>query len=80
VDTNGTYAFTVRPGRHYVEVTVSPNVWGYTTPNTGDEATDSDATLVHVSDLFATAQSDTLEVTSGSEWVVDVGLNEVTTA
>ena len=53
-----------------------PRVWGFTTPNVGDEATDSDVVVVFADEIGANAESHVFEVTSGSETVIDVGLTE----
>jgi hypothetical protein len=80
VDANGNYSGALKPGRYFVEVNVSPVQWGYTTPNLGDEATDSDVTPTFSDDLDSVARSEVFEVTSGGEAVVDVGLTELAAA
>jgi hypothetical protein len=74
VDDEGNYSVAVRPNRYIVEVAVYVGQWAYTTPNSGDEATDSDVVLVYSDDVSALARSGVIEVTGGSESVVDVGV------
>ena len=76
----GQYAVALKPGRYFVEVLVVIDGWGFTTPNVGDEALDSDVTPVSSPDGETVARSDVVEVTGGSETVIDVGLTEPTTA
>jgi Domain of unknown function DUF11 len=77
VDADGNYSGAVKPGRYFVEVNVSPIQWDYTTPNIGDESTDSDVIPTFSDDFDSLAHSDVFEVTSGSETIVDVGLTEL---
>lgn len=78
VDSEGNYSLAVKPNRYYVEASISTygSVWGFTTPNVGDEATDSDVVLVFADEFGANAESHVFEVTSGSETIIDVGLTE----
>jgi hypothetical protein len=78
VDRDGHYSLAVKPNRYYVEASISTygGIWGFTPPNIGDEATDSDVVLVFADEFGANAESHVFEVTSGSETVVDVGLTE----
>lgn len=78
VDADGHYSLAVKPNRYYVEASISTygSVWGFTTPNAGDEATDSDVVLVFADEFGAIAESHVFEVTSGSETIIDVGLTE----
>jgi hypothetical protein len=73
VDSDGTYVVALKPNQYLVQVGVYPAQWGYTTPDVGDDATDSDVTAYYVGEVDALARSDVIEVTAGSEAVVDVG-------
>lgn len=68
----------MKPNRYYVEATISVYgaIWDFTTPNVGDEATDSDVVLVFADAFSAIAESHVFEVASGSETIIDVGLTE----
>jgi hypothetical protein len=75
VNPNGTYIEWegLAPGRYFVRVNVGPEL-DFTTPNSGDEATDSDV-VVTVRDYYGvTAESAVVEVVDGQETVVDIGL------
>lgn len=78
VDAEGHYSLAVKPNRYYVEASISVygSIWGFATPNVGDEATDSDVVLVFADEFGAIAESHVFEVTSGSETIIDVGLTE----
>ena len=78
VDRDGHYSLVVKPNRYYVEASISTfgGVWGFTTPNVGDEATDSDVVVVFADEFGTNAESHVFEVTSGSETIIDVGLTE----
>lgn len=78
VDAEGHYSLAVKPNRHYVEATISVYgaIWDFTTPNVGDEATDSDMVLVFADEFSAIAESHVFEMASGSETIIDVGLTE----
>jgi hypothetical protein len=78
VDSEGNYSLAVKPKRYYVEAFISTygSVWGFTGPNVGDEATDSDVVVVFADEFGASAESHVFEVTSGSETIIDVGLTE----
>jgi uncharacterized repeat protein (TIGR01451 family) len=75
VNPNGTYIEWegLAPGRYFVRANVGPEL-DFTTPNIGDEATDSDV-VVTVRDYYGvTAESAVVEVVDGQETVVDIGL------
>jgi hypothetical protein len=74
VNSDGTYAVALKPNQYLVQVGVYPAQWGYTTPDVGDDATDSDVTLYFADEVNALARSDVIEVTGGSESSIDVGL------
>ena len=69
---DGTYTQPLAPGRYFVRVEVSPTL-DYTTPNVGDEATDSDVVFTARAYDGVTAES-AVEVVDGQHTVVDVGL------
>jgi hypothetical protein len=78
VGADGHYSVAVKPNRYVVEVTVSPYApnWGYTTPNVGDEASDSDVVPVFVDEFGSHARSHVFEATSDGETLIDIGLTE----
>ncbi|WP_088959190.1 DUF11 domain-containing protein [Micromonospora purpureochromogenes] len=70
----GAYARAVPPGRYVVRVNLRYG-WQVTTPNVGDDATDSDVTSVPTAPYNAPyADSTVIEVTDGGTVVVDVGV------
>jgi SdrD B-like domain/Domain of unknown function DUF11 len=73
VQGDGTYRQPLAPGRYFVRVEVSPTL-DFTTPNAGDEATDSDVVLTVRGYSEVTAESAVVEVVDGRHTVVDVGL------
>jgi hypothetical protein len=73
VGSDGTYTQRLAPGRYFVRVEVSPTL-DYTTPNTGDDATDSDVVFKARAYDGVTAESAVVEVVDGQHTVVDVGL------
>jgi SdrD B-like domain/Domain of unknown function DUF11 len=73
VQGDGTYTQRLAPGRYFVRVEVSPTL-DYTTPNTGDEATDSDVVFTARAYDGVTAESAVVEVVDGQHTVVDIGL------
>jgi hypothetical protein len=78
VDAEGHYSLAVKPNRYFVEVTI--NVFAlsrdFTTPNVGDEASDSDVVPVFADEFSSVAHSHMFEVTGDSETVIDIGLTE----
>jgi SdrD B-like domain/Domain of unknown function DUF11 len=73
VGSDGTYTQRLAPGRYFVRVEVSPTL-DYTTPNTGDDATDSDVVFKARVYDGVTAESAVVEVVDGQHTVVDIGL------
>jgi Domain of unknown function DUF11/SdrD B-like domain len=73
VQGDGTYTQPLAPGRYFVRVEVSPTL-DYTTPNTGDEAADSDVVFTARAYDGVTAESAVVEVVDGQHTVVDIGL------
>jgi hypothetical protein len=73
VGSDGTYTQRLAPGRYFVRVEVSVTL-DYTTPNTGDDATDSDVVFTSRAYDGVTAESAVVEVVDGQHTVVDIGL------
>ena len=73
VSGDGTYKQPLAPGRYFVRVEVSTAL-DYTTPNTGEEATDSDVAFTARAYDGVTAESAVVEVVDGRHTVVDIGL------
>jgi hypothetical protein len=73
VNGDGTYSQRLAPGRYYVRARVGTAL-DFTTPNVGDEATDSDVTVTARSWDGVTAESAVVEVVDGQHTVVDIGL------
>jgi Domain of unknown function DUF11/SdrD B-like domain len=78
VDAEGHYSLAVKPNQYLVEVTIGVHAlaWDFTTPNVGDEATDSDVVPVFADEFSSIARSHVFEMVSGSETVIDIGLTE----
>jgi Domain of unknown function DUF11 len=78
VDADGHYSLAVKPNRYLLEVTINvfALAWDFTTPNVGNEATDSDVVPVFADEFSATAQSQVFELAGGAEVVIDIGLIE----
>jgi hypothetical protein len=73
VGSDGSYTQPLAPGRYFVRVEVSPTL-DYTTPDTGDEASDSDVVVKARAYDGVTAESAVVEVVDGQHTVVDIGL------
>jgi hypothetical protein len=75
VNGDGTYTRQLAPGRYFVRVNVGTAL-GFTTPDTGDDATDSDVTVTAPVPGWdgVTAESAVVEVVDGQHTVVDIGL------
>jgi SdrD B-like domain len=75
VSGDGTYTGRLAPGRYFVRVNVGA-VLDFTTPDTGDEATDSDVTVTAPVPGWdgVTAESAVVEVVDGQHTVTDIGL------
>ena len=73
---NGTYSFwDVRAIRNIVRVELNgSSPWKFTTPNVGDDATDSDVTDVSENDSVAIGESAEFKLTAGGVVTVDIGL------
>jgi len=70
---DGTYTQPLAPGRYFVRVNVSLAL-DYTTPNNGDEATDSDVVFTARAWDEVTAESAVVDVIDGQHTVIDIGL------
>jgi uncharacterized repeat protein (TIGR01451 family) len=70
---DGSYLQRLTPGRYFVEVTVAL-AFDFTTPNVGDEATDSDVTLETRLSDGVVAESAVVDVVDGRHTTVDIGL------
>ena len=70
---DGAYIQPLAPGRYFVRVNVSLAL-DYTTPNTGDEATDSDVVFTARAWDEVTAESAVVDVIDGQHTVIDIGL------
>jgi hypothetical protein len=73
VNGDGTYTQRLAPGRYFVRVEVSTTL-DFTTPNTGDDATDSDVVFKARASDGVTAESAVVEVVDGQHTVIDIGL------
>jgi hypothetical protein len=73
VNGDGTYTQRLAPGRYYVRAKVGTAL-DFTTPNVGDEATDSDVTVTARAWDDVTAESAVVEVVDGQHTVIDIGL------
>jgi uncharacterized repeat protein (TIGR01451 family) len=73
VNGDGTYTQRLAPGRYYVRAKVGTAL-DFTTPNVGDEATDSDVTVTARAWDEVTAESAVVEVVDGQHTVIDIGL------
>jgi Domain of unknown function DUF11 len=74
VDWYGQYAVALKPGPYIVQVWINDDYFGFTTPNVGDDATDSDIITVET-DIYRTIGSTaTIDVVGGADIPVDAGL------
>lgn len=71
---NGTFSYQVPAKRYRAEVRVWPDEWTYTTPNVGDDTTDSDFTEITENGWYRTAVTDSFTVAPDGTITVDVGL------
>lgn len=74
---DGFYSFTDEPAtRHIIRVTLNPTTspWTFTTPNVGDDATDSDVVKVSETQALITGDSPEFNVITGGVVTVDIGL------
>ena len=75
VNRDGTYTQRLAPGRYFVRVNVGTAL-DFTTPDTGDDATDSDVTVTATIPGWdgVTAESAVVDVVDGQHTDVDIGL------
>lgn len=71
---DGSFYFTVPAKKYYAEVQVRRSQWSFTTPNVGDDTTDSDVTQVSEDGYYRTARSPEFTVPVGDTTTVDIGL------
>jgi hypothetical protein len=70
----GPYQLEVPAKRYYVEVTLFTSSWRFTTPNVGDDATDSDPVLYSETSFEQRARVETFTVDPAQPTVIDVGV------
>ena len=71
---DGTYSATVKSGLYTVQILVAADRYYFTTPNVGDDATDSDIIQFQGDGVTTAGSSDMISVSEGSDAVVDAGL------
>ncbi|MCW3819585.1 DUF11 domain-containing protein [Micromonospora sp. DR5-3] len=74
VNADGTYRMPVHAGQYQVEAAVTGGSYRFTTPDVGDDATDSDVQVTYDSSDYMTAQSDPVNIAEGGEAILDIGL------
>ena len=74
VKADGTYRVPVHAGQYLLEAGFAPGSYQFTTPNVGDDATDSDVHVTYDSWDYVTAQSDPVNLAEGDEATLDIGL------
>ena len=74
VNADGTYRVPVHAGQYVLEAGLAPGSYHFTTPDVGDDATDSDVTVTYDGWDHIAAQSDPVTVAEGGEATLDVGL------
>lgn len=74
VNADGTYRIPVHAGQYLLEAGFAPGSYQFTTPNVGDDATDSDVHVTYDSWDYVTAQSDPVNLAEGDEATLDIGL------
>lgn len=74
VNADGTYRMPVHAGQYLIEAGFAPGSYRFTTPDVGDDATDSDVHVTYDSWDYVTAQSDPVDVAENGEAVLDIGL------
>ena len=78
VDQNGRYAVALKPGQYVVQVWVNVDYYTFTTPDVGDDATDSDIVSVQTDPYRAIGSCAIIEVAGGGDVTVDAGLLHLT--
>ncbi|MFU8851543.1 SdrD B-like domain-containing protein [Micromonospora sp. SL1-18] len=74
VNADGTYRVPVHAGRYLLEAGFAPGSYRFTTPDVGDDATDSDVHVTYDSWDYVSAQSDPVDIAEGGEAILDIGL------
>ena len=74
VAADGTYTAQLRPGYYVVQMEVSATLYYFTTPDVGDDATDSDLVYLFSDPEVRVGRTAAMYVSSGSDTVVDAGL------
>jgi hypothetical protein len=74
VNADGAYRIPVHPGQYLLEAGFAPGSYQFTTPNVGDDATDSDVHVTYDSWDYVLAQSDPVSLAAGGEVTLDIGL------
>lgn len=71
---NGPFYFSVPAKKFSARVTVNRAEWAFTTPDVGDDTTDSDVTQVSESTWYRIARSPEFTVPAGGTVTLDIGL------
>ncbi|MEU6078457.1 SdrD B-like domain-containing protein [Micromonospora sp. NPDC047074] len=74
VNADGTYRMPMRAGQYLYRARFVPGSYQFTTPNVGDDATDSDVYVVYDSGDQVVAESDLVSLSEGEEATIDIGL------
>ena len=74
VDSYGRYAIALKPGQYVVQVQVDAAYYDFTTPNVGDDSTDSDIVNVETNSYYDIGSSAVIDVVGGGDVTVDAGL------
>jgi hypothetical protein len=74
LNADGSFTLVAPPDEYYLEVTLHDTTYTFTTPNVGDDTTDSDIITVST----AVGQSSQFGQSNGYETVVDIGLVKAT--
>ncbi|WP_346537226.1 SdrD B-like domain-containing protein [Micromonospora sp. DPT] len=74
VNADGTYRLTLHDGQYQLLAGLAPTTHRFTTPDAGDDATDSDVVLTYDTPEWQEAQSEQVFLAQGDEKVLDIGL------
>ncbi|RLP94955.1 SdrD B-like domain-containing protein [Micromonospora sp. CV4] len=77
VNADGTYRVALRDGQHELHAELFSTTYRFTTPDTGDDATDSDVFVTFDVPDQQSAQSDAVQLAQGAETALDIGLVSV---
>ncbi|MEH0820920.1 MULTISPECIES: SdrD B-like domain-containing protein [unclassified Micromonospora] len=77
VNADGTYRLALHDGQHRLLASLVSTTHRFTTPDVGDDATDSDVFVTYDSLEQQEAQSDDVFLVQGAETVLDIGLVSV---